>query len=1475
MGHSSNPNTILSWDALGNTQTTYNGGARRPRLDWAMNEDGPVGHTRLTVPIETVRAAALPEDYLQWCQSFNAEDTFLQKCVNNGTPNRTSYAIDRQIYDILQSHHSDTTYTAAAAHQGSKRRRETRSTMLDTGCNLRLHNSDIEHSVKRMRPSQYNIRVANNQTITGAHDGMLTMNVLNTERQEGLPAQTQITVPVTTTNQPLSRELFTIDDYYRNGYSILLRNDNYEGGTTEIYKPAQGDSPEIRIPVRYDYENSGFWLDYTIPVHTSEHQNNASPVLQYSYSGEQSLTITSAAQEHGDVIEIQYGPDTQEYNTLGVKTGLRFNKAQLTKKDFHEEYGHLGHVSDCDICKRAQGSMRRLRKVVDKHREQRRAHTWVMDTVTWSKRDNDGSKYMVVLRDKASSVFKIFCIYRKNDIRQELREWITQIRADPAFLHMGYLPVTIIETDRAGEWGLDCREWNELVQGMTFKTIYKPSDRKEESGTAERACGVIEVVTKSILMQQNLPPHWWVRAARQAEWLLNRFPSTVTAALASPDGDQARPLEVITAGFYSRRQIDRELSYYVPIGTPALVHDTKVKGSSIKPKTAWGISVGMYRESVIFWMPATSALRQSKSFTAYKLRKGLNYAQFLNLPDIPTTQLSTAIPDDFREKIVIELPEAQQRVSQQDTPIQKIKHTGNTPAPITYIHTPTPELGGSVIVTDTDKTQLTTNTHTGYLESAHPDDPAPKEMTDTAEPIRERQPRLSTGNHTPVVWIKNDPGVQKLMDDLDTRRYLQTAVVTRGTDTFKTICKHHKIMQEHQEIYRTWLTQTQHNPAGGKLTLNQLPTGRGERLPPHLKLPQPYGRKWSALKLKRLHTSASDIAHENATRNAVTGIASIIQQNKHAYRATGIINLDIDVAQSQSANAGKAKKKRQSHSDEPANTRDALEHPERGKQWSESSDEEMNGLTKMGVLDHGYTLEDLHDIGITAPPVPLGLYHTHKTDKQGAVNRLKTRAAVKGHRGNMQKGIHFTETFAPTPSEDTARILQCMIILMNLTRMCGDIEKAYCWAKVPPGELIALSYPEGYRRVNDQGEELYMIMRKNLYGHPAAARAWTKERDTQLLSHFNSEGWTCMQSRMDPCLFTFTDQRGKRAWMLIHTDDCDGAGEDEQIMKAIFDKINDIWRVKLTDPEYMLGVSRKITYTDNRVTAIEMTMTPFIEAMERSFSEHMKPGAASTPFLESTKISKLEEVDSEEVKQVLQLGYQRAVGMLLWAARHTYPECKYGVSRLCSVMAKPTYKAFRAAMHMITYLVQHKHRGIGYDLQGNQSPIAYSDASNKPDPADGLAQAGFVVSWLGGPIATQSKKLKHVGISSEHNEYMGITSVVKRIIWLRQLLEEIGAAPETLQQPTIIFGDNTQANRLCREHFISPGNQYIYQAYHLNKEAIELGFVDVQWVQTKMNIADIFTKPVSRQTFEALINQLTGHAPADQWAQTLQLVATN
>ena len=79
-----------------------------------------------------------------------------------------------------------------------------------------------------------------------------------------------------------------------------------------------------------------------------------------------------------------------------------------------------------------------------------------------------------------------------------------------------------------------------------------------------------------------------------------------------------------------------------------------------------------------------------------------------------------------------------------------------------------------------------------------------------------------------------------------------------------------------------------------------------------------------------------------------------LQTQKHAFRTTGILTFNVSGRTAGAVRGGKKpKRKRQSHAGEPADTREALEHPERGKQWAESMDEEIDGLTKMGVLDHG------------------------------------------------------------------------------------------------------------------------------------------------------------------------------------------------------------------------------------------------------------------------------------------------------------------------------------------------------------------------------------------------------------------------------------------------------------------------------------------------------------------------------------------
>jgi site-specific DNA-cytosine methylase len=1506
MGFSTNPNGVYSWDCLANSQTIYNGGGRRPRLDWELRHDNPVGPTRVTTPVETVRIASLPSDYptitqthwKQGCMCKTCQEqpnktvtAFTRECINNGIPVRTSYQID---YSILQHVKAATRQpTANTAHQ-SKRRR---SAMLDTGSNLRLLSTAIEPYLQSSTQSQFNISVANKQSkLCGSQDGTITIDVLNTKHYETIPYKTSTTLPVTTVPETtLSKELFTVDDLYKNGYSILLRHPTYESGIPEIYRPANSTQAEHRLPVRYDWDGpGGFWVDYELCP--TQHANTATTVWDRQYTAMQANQITDTAWDTEAVQEIIVGQHQDDRLIRGVKSGLRQRKQKMTAKEFHREHAHLGAQPDCEVCKLTKGTMRRIYSVVDKHREQRPGHTWVMDGVTWDKRALCGSKYMVTLRDKATGVIRILCLYLRSDIAPEIEALISKMRADPAFHNLPYRLFSVIETDHAGEWGRKNRDWVALETRLQFQTIYKPADRKEEAGLAERTCGIVEVAVKASLMEANLPPSWWARAAKQAEWLLERFPLTTQDVSVPIDGDLARPLELLTRGSYSRRQINRELSYYIPIGTPALVHDTHARGSTLGPKSQWGVAVGMYRESVEFWSPHTNATRLSKSFTAYKLRQGMNFAQFLNLPAMPTTRKEAAVPDDFKEHVVIQLPAIKQSEhTPADPPVRALVKAGplalakrehGSDAPIMTTRTQLGrELGGSVRVMDSDGVQLTTDPETGSLTR----ETQPETGRDCEHPVPMHQHTPYTNITTnPTVVITCDRTTQQLWDEAEARASGHLAIITGVNDTLTRVCKKHQLPAEHHHLYKQWLISTQQHPSGRKLRNEDLPHQiRGAKLPPNLSLPYPTGSRWRDLCTpNQINDRSMESINQQLVRLAENDVFNALSAQKYAFRATGTINLNPSGEASQheqhaynvetarlTCAARKKKKKRQriGSTGEPANTRDALER-DNALEWIESMDEEMDGLTRMGVLDHGYTLQEIRDLGITAKPVPLGLYHTHKTGQDGSITRLKTRAAVQGHRGNMQKGVHYTDTFASTPAEDTQRILCALTIHLNLKRRSGDIEKAYCWADLPPGQLIALAYPDGYKRTNEKGEELYMVMRKNLYGHPAAARSWEQERNNKLLTRFNKDGWTCKRMEMDPCLFQITNKHNKHAWLLIHTDDVDAAGEDDQILDDIFDTLNNTWSVKPTNPDYMLGISRKLTHREGRVHTIECTMTAFVEGAAQAFQEHLITRTLSTPFPEKVKISKDDTPTEQEVKDAIGSGYQRIVGILLWAARHCYPEIKYAVGQLCSVMAKPSQAALRAAYHTLSYLSQNKHRGIQFSAEGNHLPVAISDASNKPDRSDGKCIGGFVILWMGGPVAYNSKRLGHVGLSSEHNEYMALTSAIKRIVWLRQLLAEIATCQHLVSKPTLVFGDNLQANRICKEHFVSPGNQYIALSYHYNREQMGAGTVAVKWVETKDNIADLFTKPVSRQALDRLLGALTGYSDGKLMQRVLDAV---
>ena len=191
---------------------------------------------------------------------------------------------------------------------------------------------------------------------------------------------------------------------------------------------------------------------------------------------------------------------------------------------------------------------------------------------------------------------------------------------------------------------------------------------------------------------------------------------------------------------------------------------------------------------------------------------------------------------------------------------------------------------------------------------------------------------------------------------------------------------------------------------------------------------------------------------------------------------------------------------------------------------------------------------------------------------------------------------------------------------------------------------------------------------------------------------------------------------------------------------------------------------------------VHLSMTSFIEDLgalfQKPLDQKFGKRRVRTPFPEHLLLTKAKKPREGEVDRNILRGYQRLVGSLLWCVRHVAPIASCGMSQLCKLMATPTDEAWEAALHLLKYLVQNKDKGIRFS-EVNYEPFAFVDASNRDDPMDGKAQYGYAIMW-GGPLIVKSGKLSHVGINSTCNEYMGSHHAIKQIVWLRQLMAELG-----------------------------------------------------------------------------------------------------
>ncbi|GJT79634.1 retrovirus-related pol polyprotein from transposon TNT 1-94 [Tanacetum coccineum] len=106
--------------------------------------------------------------------------------------------------------------------------------------------------------------------------------------------------------------------------------------------------------------------------------------------------------------------------------------------------------------------------------------------------------------------------------------------------------------------------------------------------------------------------------------------------------------------------------------------------------------------------------------------------------------------------------------------------------------------------------------------------------------------------------------------------------------------------------------------------------------------------------------------------------------------------------------------------------------------------------------------------------------------------------------------------------------------------------------------------------------------------------------------------------------------------------------------------------------------------------------------------------------------------------------------------------------------------------------------------------------------------------------------------STSSTEYIALSGCCAQILWMRSQLTDYGFGFNKIP----IYCDNKSAIALCCNNVQHSRSKHIDIGFHFIKEHVENGVIELYFVNTEYQLADIFTKALGREIIEFLINKL-------------------
>lgn len=391
-----------------------------------------------------------------------------------------------------------------------------------------------------------------------------------------------------------------------------------------------------------------------------------------------------------------------------------------------------------------------------------------------------------------------------------------------------------------------------------------------------------------------------------------------------------------------------------------------------------------------------------------------------------------------------------------------------------------------------------------------------------------------------------------------------------------------------------------------------------------------------------------------------------------------------------------------------------------------------------------------------------------------------------------------------------------------------------------------MKMPKGYEV---PGKEGYVCqLKKSLYGLCQAGRVWY---DT-LCDFLHSLGFS--KSKWDEALF-YRFKNGKHIWLALHVDDSMYVGDSLAEIMEVEKLINEKFPLKVMgDILYYLGSAIK---RDRSKGILSVSQQSYIdEGLARFNLINSTP--KSTPLPYGVRLGReFCPTDSQEIEEMKRIPYRELVGLLQWITE-THPDISFATSILAQAADNPGRIHWEAGKHVFRYLKGTRDYCLTFGGDSKCLFEGYVDASHGSSDLGWKSMSGYVYMVNGGPVSWSAKKQEITALSSAEAEYIAMSAAARELCWIRNLIAE---AFRPLRFPTTLHSDNQSAIAIAKKNSLNVRNKHIGLRYHFIRDCIKMDIIDLQWIGTDFNVADIFTKTLPAYKYKQFATSL-GIAPA-------------